>query len=159
MDGKDKLVTLKAHVASIICLVLLLGATLSVLFGNSSAVSLEVSGQCQLHGSEDYYIGWQTSASSLHFFGEVNSKSEMVVSVLSIYSGEKIAVTGRSGNFVDFHWIFPGPGEYWLRISSEQTVNISFTCQVYRSSYVGTVIGIFLSFLAIPFWVATRRGF
>jgi hypothetical protein len=156
LDGKDKFVLLRTHAASITCLVLL-GALLSILFGNSSIVITEIHQQHQLHGAKDYYLGSQTAAHSLRFFGQVSNGSEIVMSVQITRSGEMIEVTKRSGNIIDFNWIFPGPEEYWLRVYSEQVVNISFTSQVHRSSYMGTVIGILLSFLAIPFWLVAHK--
>ena len=150
------MVDLKTDAAMITCIILLLGALFFILFGNSSMVITEISEQYQLHGTREYYLGSQTAAHSLHFSGQVNDNGEMTLSILFLRFGEKVEVTKISGNIIDFNWVFPGPEEYWLRISSIQTINISFTVQVSKSSYWGTVIGLFLSFLAIPFWFLDR---
>jgi len=129
---------------------------LFTLFGNQTTVSAIYSGQYSLRGVNDYYLGSLTSAYWLHFSGQASDNDEMVVSILTTHLNEKVCLTSFSGKNINFNWIIPGPGEYWLRISSSQAVTVIFACQVYRQSYIGSIIGVFLTFLTTSHWLTKR---
>lgn len=137
----------------LVCTLLIFCSLFLMLFGNRVEVNTKYAGDYFIDGEKIFAVGNLTALDSYHFFIQTNSETEITVSILNVPRDEKVVLRSFSGNSIEYLVNPYGPTEYWLRIQSNQPINVAFICDVNHYSLEGTFFGGGLLFISMFLWI------